>query len=199
MPARWLTENEQNRLTRFPETVSETDLVTFFTLTKNDFRLLTKLHNNTNRLGFALQTGTLRWLGFVPENLAEAPTEIVEFLARQISASPELIRKYGTRPQTRTDHLAEIEDYLGFHKMNPAEESEIEEWLSARAAEHDRPLLLLQILGERLQARKIIRPGLTVLERLVAKARHKAREATWQTVAHLVTDETKIFWMICSK
>lgn len=192
MPARWLTDNEKKRLTSFPEKISETDIVTFYTLTKTDWKLLTKLHNSTNRLGFALQLCTLSYLGFVPEDLQQIPKPVVEFLARQLSATPELLREYGSRPQTRTDHLSEIEAYLGFHKMTSAEESEFDEWLTTRAVEHDRPLLLLQMLCERLQSQKIIQPGITILERFVTKARNQARELTWETVSHLVTDESRI-------
>lgn len=192
MPVRWLTESEQKRLTRFPAAVPENDIVTFFTLTEHDRLLLTRLHNNVNRLGFAIQLCTLRYLGFVPENLRETPAAIVKFLAGQFSASPELLNEYGSRrPQTRTDHLSEIEKYLGFHKATAAEESEIDEWLTSRAVEHDRPLLLLQMLCERLQSQKVVRPGLSVLERFIVRARKQAREMTWQTVAHLMTAETK--------
>ena len=191
MPARWLTESEKKRLTSFPENISETDIVTFFTLTKNDWKLLTRLHNSPNRLGFALQLCMLGYLGFVPEDLQQAPQPVVEFLAAQLSASPELLPEYGNRQQTRTDHLSEIQEYLGFRKMTSAEESEFDEWLTTRAVEHDRPLLLLQMLCERLQAQKIIRPGITVLERFVTKARNQARELTWETVAHLITDENR--------
>ncbi len=191
MPARWLTESEQNRLTRFPAKVPENDVFTFFTLTKSDWSVLANLRGDGNRLGFALQLCSLRYLGFVPENLREVPAEVVEFLAGQLSVSPEFLREYGSRPQTRTDHLSEIEDYLGFHKMTYAEEVEIDDWLAARAVEHDRPLLLLQMLCERLQSHKIIRPGLSILERFVVKARKNARQKTWEIIAHLVTDDTK--------
>ena len=190
MPANWLTDREQRRLTRFPAVVSENEIVTFFTLTESDRRLLAKLHNSTNRLGFALQLGALRHLGFVPENLTEAPPAVVEFLAAQLSAAPELLKAYGSRVQTRTDHLREIEAYLGFHRATAAEETEIEGWMNARAVEHDRPLLLLQMLCERLQAHKIIRVSLTRLERAVVRARQQARAATWQTVAPLIDDAT---------
>lgn len=191
MPVRWLTESEQRRLTNFPENIPESDLVTFFTLTKNDWQLLTRLHNNINRLGFALQLCALRYLGFVPENLREAPSAAVEFLAGQLSASPELLQIYGAREQTRTDHQGEIEEYLGFRKMTATEEAETEDWLTNRALEHDRPLLLLQMLCERLQAKKIIRPGLSILERMVTKARKRAREITWEMIAPLMTDDIK--------
>jgi hypothetical protein len=69
MPTRWLTESEQNRLTRFPAKVPENDVATFFTLTKSDWSALSNLRGDGNRLGFALQLCSLCYLGFVPENL----------------------------------------------------------------------------------------------------------------------------------
>lgn len=160
----------------------------FFTLTENDWRLLTKIHNSINRLGFSLQFSTLRYLGFIPENLTEVPVVAVEFLARQLAAAPELLNAYGGRSQTRTDHPTEIEAYLGFHKATEAEMAEIDDWLMMRAVEHDRPLLLLQMLCERLRSDKIIRFSLTRLERKIVKARRQARKLTWQTVAQLIKE-----------
>ena len=145
MPVRWLTESEQRRLTCFPDQISENQIVTFYTLNVADRQRLANLRGG-NRFGFALQLGTLRHLGFVPENLTEAPAAVIEFLARQISAAPGLLAGYGSRSQTRTDHLSQIEEYLGFHKFTASEETKIDDWLTARAVEHDRPLLLLQML-----------------------------------------------------
>ena len=85
MPARWLTESEQNRLTRFPTKVPEVDVVTFFTLTKSDWSHLSILRGDANRLDFALQLSSLRFLGFGPENLREVPVEVLEFQRFRIS------------------------------------------------------------------------------------------------------------------
>jgi Domain of unknown function (DUF4158) len=136
MSVRWLT--------RFPDRIAENEVIAFFTLTAADRRWLARLRGGGQRLGLALQLGILRHLGFVPENLTEAPAAVVEFLAPQLAAAPELLAEYGSRVQTRTDHLSEIEAYLGFRKLTIIEETEIDDWLTARAVEHDRPLLLLQ-------------------------------------------------------
>jgi hypothetical protein len=57
--------------------------------------------------------------------------------------------------------------------------------------EHDRPLLLLQLLCERLHAQKIVRPGLTLLERSVTTARQQAQAATWELIAPLLSAEDR--------
>lgn len=192
MPANWLNESDQQRFISYPAHVSESDTITFFTLTDMDWQLLDILRGSVNRLGFTLQLGTLRLLGFVPENLQEAPSEIVEFLAAQLAVDADLLNKYGSRSQTRSDHLSEIYKYLSFHKVSAAEESEIEVWLTERALEHDRPLLLLQMLCERLQAQKIIRPGLSLLERTIIKVRKQARGIVFEQVSGLLTEDTKL-------
>jgi TnpA family transposase len=191
MPEHWLTESEIGRFTTYPTEIPEADVVTFFTLTESDRRLLAGLHGEANRLGFALQLCTLRYLGFVPDDLQKSPLPVIRFLARQLGVSPASINSYGERSQTRTDHLQEIENHLGFHKASVTEKHEIERWLRERALEHDRPLLLLQLLCERLHAKKIVRPGLTLLERSVTVARQQAHEATWEMIAPLLSAEDR--------
>lgn len=191
MPEHWLTETEIVRLTSHPTEIPETDVITFFTLTESDHRLLATLRGDDNRLGFALQLCTLRYLGFVPADLSQVPSPVIKFLARQLPASPTILHVYGERSQTRTGHLQEIEAHLGFHKASAIEKSEIERWLRERALEHDRPLLLLQLLCEKLHAQKIVRPGLTLLERSVTTARQQAQTMTWELIAPLLSAEDR--------
>lgn len=192
MPEHWLTETEIVRLTSHPTEIPEADVITFFTLTESDHRLLATLRGDDNRLGFALQLCTLRYLGFVPTDLSQVPSPVIKFLARQLPASPAILHAYGERSQTRTGHLQEIEAHLGFHKASAIEKNEIERWLRERALEHDRPLLLLQLLCEKLHAQKIVRPGLTLLERSVTTARQQAQTMTWELIAPLLSAEDRV-------
>jgi hypothetical protein len=193
MPEHWLTEAERVRLTNCPPEIPEADVVTFFTLTDSDRRLLAGLRGDDNRLGFALQLCTLRYLGLVPADLTQTPRPAIEFLSRQLGVAP-VLTSYGERSQTRTDHLQEIERHLGFHKSTATEKTDIEGWLRERALEHDRPLLLLQLLCEKLHTQRIVRPGLTLLERAVTTARQQAQTATWELIAPLLSqeDQTKL-------
>jgi hypothetical protein len=52
-----------------------------FTLTASDRRLVPKTSSAVNRLGFALQLGTLRYLGFCPKDIGNAPQRVVAFIA----------------------------------------------------------------------------------------------------------------------
>jgi rRNA maturation protein Nop10 len=58
-----------------------------------------------NRLGFALQPGALRYLGFSPDNPSTAPEAVVAFVAKQLDVAPDELQRYGQRGQTRTEQL----------------------------------------------------------------------------------------------
>jgi hypothetical protein len=89
--------------------------------------------------------------------------------------------------QTQSDHLQEIQAYLGFHIAHPLELKTLSSWLLERALEHDKPSLLLQLLCEKLYQEKVIRPGITRLEKMIATARSQAQEETYKRVAPLLT------------
>jgi TnpA family transposase len=191
MPIHWLTEAERNRFQNFPADVSEADRTAFFTLSDDDRRLVESKHGDQNRLGCALLVCTLRWLGFVPDNLGRAPLTVLVYLARQLNVENAISDRYGRRERTRRDHFAEVAAHLGFRRATPDDWRIFRDWLGDRALEHDRPLTLMSLLCERLFSLKVIRPGITRLERLTAVARRDAEQRTWRDTRALMTDELK--------
>ena len=83
MPVQLFTEAERTRRNRFPEVIAYEDLVTFFTLSERDLASIPRTSPPHNRLGYALQLCTLRFMGFVPDDLRSAPPDAVAFVARQ--------------------------------------------------------------------------------------------------------------------
>ena len=55
------------------------------------------------------------------------------------------LRGYGEREQTGPDHLREIVAYCGWRAMDSIERKELDEFLFARAMEHDSPTLLFRL------------------------------------------------------
>jgi len=74
MPGQLFTDAERRRLGGFPAQVSHEDLVTYYTLTRSDRGQVNQYADEASRLGFALQLGTLRYLGFCPDDLGLAPS-----------------------------------------------------------------------------------------------------------------------------
>jgi hypothetical protein len=57
---------------------------------------------------------------------------------------------------------------------------------------HDKPTLLLQLACEKLYREKIVRPGVSRLERLVATARDQAHDETFRRLTPLLSEDRKV-------
>lgn len=187
MPGRFLSDLERQQLNQFPPDLPTADLLTYFTLSAADLAFIDKRRVEHNRLGFALQLGTLRYLNFCPDDLTAAPAVIVAYLADQLQVSQTVLATYAQRAQTRTEHLQEIMAYLGVRPAEATDLDQLQSWLIERALEHDRPSLLFQLAAERLVTLKLVRPGVTVLERLVVTARSQAQGETYHRLEPLLT------------
>jgi hypothetical protein len=60
-----------------------------------------------------------------------------------------------------------------------------------RALEHDRPSLLFQLGCEKLCTDKVVRPGLTCLERMMIAAQQQAQHETYRILTPFLSDDTK--------
>ena len=191
MPGRFLTDAERERLTRFPAEVPPEDLVSAFTLSPKDITRVLLHRGQPNYLGFGLQMCALRYLGFAPDDLLTAPSSVVKYVARQLGVSPEALKQYGTRPQTRTDHLQEILSYLEFREAGATDLQALASFVLERALEHDKPIVLFQMACEHLKSERIVRPGVTILERMVITAREQAERETYLRLQPLLTEELR--------
>ena len=193
MPVQLFTEAERARRNRFPETITYEELVTFFTLSERDLDSMPRYSAAHNRLGYALQLCTLRFMGFVPDNLTSAPPAAVVFLAQQLAVTPEVLTAYGTRAHTRQDHLYAAQVHLGYRKVGKKDIGTLADWLLERALEHDKPTLLYELTCEKLRTEQLVRPGVTRLERWVAEARERAQGETFRQLTPLLTDDCTRF------
>lgn len=188
MPVSFLSEAERLRLNSFPADLSNDDLIAYFTLSDTDLLQIPKTASAANRLGVALQLVLLRFLGFHLVELKSLPETVVNYVAQQIDASAEQLNFYGKREQTRTDHQRFVEKYLGFRHPTEEDYRRVGEWLLERALEHDRPTLLLQLLCERFLTEKLVRPGFSVVERMVGTARNSAEEEIFRRVETIIDE-----------
>jgi Domain of unknown function (DUF4158) len=129
-------------------------------------------------------------LGFCPDDVTTAPPLAVRFVARQLGVDPGVLDGYGSRAQTRTDHVNQVKAHLGFCSATNADLQDARAWLAAEALVQDRPVVLFRLVCERLHELRLVRPGLSVIEQsLVGTAREAARKETAARVAHLATPE----------
>lgn len=191
MPAHFLSAAERARLNHFPTDLLNDEIVTYFTLTDSDLAFVRQHRGAPNQLGVALQLGTLRLLGFCPDSLTDAPHAVVTYLAQQLAVDASALQRYGQRSQTRTDHFQAVCAHLHVRRMTEADLQALGTWLYDRAQEHDQPTLLLQLAAEKLARDGIVRPGVSLLERLVTAARGRAQHETYQRVRPLLTESCR--------
>jgi hypothetical protein len=67
MPIGFLSDAERARFTDFPQEIPHEDVIAYFTLSAADRAVVPRKTTTSNRLGFALLLGTLRYLGFCPD------------------------------------------------------------------------------------------------------------------------------------
>ena len=192
MPVSFLSDAERDRLSHCPAEIDDADIVTYFTLSDADVVQVRTVNTDSHRLGFALQLGLVRYLGFVPTELA-VPEAVVGYVAAQLDVAPTLLADYGQRRHTRSDHARLAATYLDWRAMSTADDGVLAEWLTARALEHDRPTVLFGLATDRLRQEKIVRPGISRLERAVAAARERAFDETYRRLAAVLTPQCCAF------
>ena len=193
MAGQFLTYAERERLIRFPKEIVHNDLITYFTLSPSDKAQIPTRSAIHNRLGFAIELCTLRYIGFCPSDLSTIPRTVVNYVAGQLAVDPKVLNAYGKRVQTHTDHLRTIQKYLGYRKAKQKDFEALSGWLLERALEHDKPTVLFNMACEKLYAEKILRPGVTTLEQMIVTAKRQAQEEIYRRLNFLLPEKRKNF------
>jgi Domain of unknown function (DUF4158) len=180
--AGWPSAAQRRELGSFPGHAGPEDVERFFELSPDDLPWVLS-HRGDARLGVAVQLCSLRWLGFVPDALAELPRPALLALSEQLETDPDDLMLYGARSQTRTDHFQAVRDRAGFRLFDQAWRDELEEWLGRRAIEHERPKALWELCCEHLLAERIVRPPVDALVRMIGAARERAHVTTHEQLS----------------
>lgn len=194
MPGQFLTDVFRAEYGRFTGEPSAVELAHCFHLDDADHHRLTQYRQDHNRLGFALQLGTVRFLGAFLADPAEAPEAAVRYVGRQLNISDGVacLRKYASA-DTQRRHAREIREAYGYHLFNDQPfHLALTRWLFARAwLGGERSGALFDGATQWLIERKVILPGATVLERLVARVRNRANVRLWRLLARAPSVEQR--------
>jgi hypothetical protein len=117
-PGRFLSDAEVERLEGWPEAIDRRDLVRCFALGGEDLAFVRGQRGAANQLGIALQLCSLRWLGFIPEDLAGAPPEALARLGEALDVATLVIFEYAVRAPTRVEHRLLVRDYAGWRAFS---------------------------------------------------------------------------------
>ena len=187
MPVEFLSPDQQRRYGRYTEDPSPLQLARYFHFDDRDHQLIDRRRTAHTRLGFAVQLGTVRFLGTFLSDPTDVPATVTTYVAHQLGLQETTgLTQYDSR-DTHWDHATEIQqeyDYRDFH--TPRELCPLVRWLYTRAwLSAERPSVLFDLATARLVERKVLLPGVTVLERLVARVRDRAAIRLWHMLARL--------------
>jgi hypothetical protein len=87
MPLIFLTDEQQQHYGRYVGALTAKQLAYYFHLEDADRELIIVLRGNHNRLGFALQLGTVSYLGTFLVKPIETPLGVVAYVARQLGTA----------------------------------------------------------------------------------------------------------------
>ena len=191
MPVEVLSPDQQRRYGRYTADPSPLQLARYFHFDDRDHQLIDRRRTAHTRLGFAVQLGTVRFLGTFLPDPTEVPANVTTYVAHQLGLQETTgLTQYDTR-DTHWDHATEIQREYGYRDFHtPRELFPLVRWLYTRAwLSAERPSVLFDLATARLVERKVLLPGVTVLERLVARVRDRAAVRLWHMLARLPNND----------
>jgi len=148
MPVEFLTPDQARRYGRFAGEPSPDQLARYFYLDDTD-RDRADLHRSAaTRLGYAVQLGTVRFLGTFLDNPLDVPTNVAAYVAAQLGiADPACLQVYGTRATTPREHIVAIQRDYGYRPFSAQPDHfRLVRWLYTRAwLSAERPIMLFDL------------------------------------------------------
>ncbi|MDN6125720.1 MAG: Tn3 family transposase [Lactiplantibacillus plantarum] len=175
-------------LGNFAGAPSTDQLRLYFQLTDFDRDLIKEMRSAATQLGFAVQLGSVRFLGTFPNDLQQVPQAVIDYLASQLSLSALSFTQY-TRRMTISQHQNLIRQryhYCNF--TDPTINQSLTAWLLKRAKyTNETNQLLSDMLLKKCLDEKILLPGITTFERFVSQTIELAADQTDQAIAAIPT------------
>lgn len=192
MPTSFLSDEQRRRYGRFHGDPNEAQLARYFHLDATDRGIIDQLRGSHNRLGFALQLTTARFLGVLPNDPADAPPVSLRYLAQQLKITDLPPLENYRDGRSRKNHTVIIRQTYGYRDFaaDGYARFRLTRWLYTLAwSGDDRPSLLIDRATSWLIANKILLPGISLLERLVGRIRHRVHRRLWRAITGTLTEE----------
>ncbi len=189
MPVGFLTPAQRERYGRYPDALSADELARYFHLDDDDREWIAAKRRDSNRLGYALQLTTARFLGAFLEDPTAVPVAVLHALATQLDvADPTCVDAYRQGEQ-RWRHTTEIRARYGYREFVVAG---VQFRLGRRLCAlcwtgTDRPGVLFDHAYGWLIDHKVLLPGVSILERFVADVRSRMESRLWRLLVHHVS------------
>lgn len=186
-----LTPGQRNRFMSIPEDISEYDIELYYTFTSEDLAFINKHRRDHNRLGIALQLAVLRYPGWTLFQIKDIPSEILDYIGKQINVSPREYTHYAKRVATRNEHLEELRQHYHYQNFSLQTYRKIAQHIVQRALENGNTDYLIRATIEELRNQKIILPAMTTIERIVWEAHQRAENQIFKSIVLSLNEAQK--------
>lgn len=193
MPVEFLSDEQAARYGRYQADPNAEQLTRYFYLSPADVQFLAQRRRAANKLGCALQLGTLRFLGTFLAEPTQVPAVVVQTLATQLGVDPAEIAGYRKRPNTWHEHQPRILAYLGYQPYDARQSFRLTRWLYAQVLTSTvRPSVLVDLATAHLVAQRVVLPGVTVLARLIARVRERTGRHLYRQLYTRLTEPQRV-------
>ncbi len=163
-----LTDRQRSALFDLP--TDEAALLQHYTFADDDIEHIRARRKPENRLGFALQLCAFRYPGRLLIPGETIPLAVSRFIAAQLGIKADDLAGYAIREETRRDHLVELRSIYGFRMFSGRAARDLKMWLAQKAETARSNEDLARRFVDECRRTQTILPGVTVIERLCAKA-----------------------------
>lgn len=179
-----LTKKQRHHLLALP--ADEPTLLNHYVFNDDDLSHIHKRLNPHNRLGFALQLCAFRYPGRYLSKGEVIPSSLIAFVAAQLGISRDAILQYAVREETKRQHAEKLCQIYNLSPFAKIDQTAFKSWLKETAIDTRSNAELAELFVGECRKRRIILPGITVIERLCADARVSAeREITGRIESRL--------------
>jgi TnpA family transposase len=193
MPVQFLTSEQRANYGRYVGDLTVDQLTRYFYLDDADHAAIGIKRGDHNRLGFALQLTTARFLGTFLEDPLDVPDSVMQTLIRQLQVKNiDHLSRYRNADQ-RWAHTAEIRSRYGYIDWgNPVVGFRLSRWLYALCwTGTEQSGVLFDRATAWMLAHKVLLPGCTTLERFVNRLRSRVESRLWKRLGRNITDEQR--------
>ena len=184
MPVSFLSNSQRENYGRYAGSPSFHDFARYFHLDDADHSLIAQKRSAHNRLGFAVQLGTVRYLGTFLEDPMAVPEPVLWMLAKQLHIETLAATSAYSTGEQRWEHAIEIRARYGYAEITePLIGFRLSRWLYALCwTGTDRPSVLFDRATIWLVTHKVLLPGCSTLERYVARLRSRVEQRLWKSL-----------------
>jgi len=118
----------------------------------------------------------------------EPPEALLAVVGRQLGISPDVWPQYAQRPETRREHLLELQAWMGLTAFSTSHYRRAVNELAKLAQQTDRGIILAEALVELLRQQLIILPTIDVIERVCSEALTLGTRKVYEALTGALTD-----------